>query len=264
MKTISIIGAGVMGSAITTALVKQKIFSPKNIIVVDLDSKKLARLKKLGVQTMKDTAMAAVSADYVLLAVKPQQVAAVCEDWETDEIIISILAGTKIEKLKKLTGSKKIVRIMPNTPSQIGAGMSGWIATKNIPATDKKLMKKIAASLGKEVELKNEKLIDSVTAVSGSGPAYFFAFVEALTEAAKKLGLGKNAELFASQTFFGAAKLAEDSKLDFKTLRENVTSKKGTTEAALNALKKGKLGKLVEQAAKAARQRSEELGKCTL
>ncbi len=247
-----------MGSAIVEAILRAKLFRASDITVADLSEQKLATLKrKLKVKTTTDNATAVLNADYILLAVKPQHVEFACSSWQTDQTVLSILAGTTIARLKKLTGSKKIIRAMPNTPAQIGAGISGWVATKAVK--NKTLVRKILSATGAEVELTNEKQIDAVTAISGSGPAYFFAFAEALTAAGTKLGLGKNAASFASQTFFGAAKLAEASGLDFQTLRGNVTSKGGTTAAALLEFKKQKLSKTVEKATKAAHRRSQEL-----
>lgn len=255
---LAILGAGNMGSAILTALLKNKVFKFSDVLVIDADKKKLAKWKNLKTST---NAADAANAKIILLAIKPQQAELACKGWKTSALIISILAGTKIMKLEKMTGSKKIIRVMPNTPAQIGAGISGWIATKAVSAAEKNLVKKILRSCGEEVELKQEKLLDAVTAISGSGPAYYFAFTEALIAAGKKIGLGKAAEKFAAQTFFGAAELAKKSKLDFKTLRENVTSKGGTTAAALTSFEKDKLKLTVEKAVRAAKKRSEELSK---
>ncbi len=261
MKNLAIIGGGVMGSAILESLLRKKIFAPSKITVIDLDGGKLARLKtKFGVQISKNAADAA-KADAVLLAVKPQSLAATCESWETKNLVISILAGTKISSLSKTTGSKKIARVMPNTPAQVGAGVSGWIASKSVTRSEKTQLKKILESFGTAIELRNEKMIDAVTAISGSGPAYFFAFAEALEAAAKEVGLGKNSRDFAAATFLGAALLADNSKESFSQLKKNVTSKGGTTAAALKVFEKEKLGKIVSKAAKAAKKRSEELGK---
>lgn len=257
---LAILGAGNMGSAILEAVLKNKVFKATDILLVDLDKKKLTKWNKKKVKTSTNPADVANS-KIILLATKPQHVESACADWKTSSVVVSILAGTKIDKLKKLTGSKKIIRVMPNTPAQIGAGISGWFATKTVSAAEKNLVKKILKSCGEEVELKQEKLIDAVTAISGSGPAYYFAFTEALADAGKKLGLGKDAEKFAAQTFIGAAKLAESSKKDLKTLRENVTSKGGTTEAALKVLKKIGLVVIVAKAAKEALRRGRELSK---
>ena len=260
MKKLAVIGTGVMGSAIIEALIREEVFSPGHIIGCDADGKKLGALRrKLGIQTEKSIHDATDSADLILLAVKPQSVKLVCHNWRGDKPIISILAGVPIDTIKKLTGSKKIIRVMPNTPAQVSAGVSGWKASAAVTAADKALVRRILGSFSEETEVKNEKLLDIITAVSGSGPAYFFAFAEALERAARKIGLGNLSPAFVGQTFFGAAKLADVTEVEFKKLRENVTSKGGTTEAALKALKKGKLNATVEEAVKAALKRSQEL-----
>lgn len=262
MTKIAIIGSGNMGSAIIASLIREEVFTPSKIIAVDVDGRKLGGLKrKYKVKTSKSIHDATQQADIILLAIKPQSLKIVCPAMRDDKPIISILAGTKISTLKKITGSKKIIRVMPNTPAQVGMGMSGWIASKAVTKSEKTLVRKILESFGEAAEVKNEKMLDIITAISGSGPAYFFAFAEALEEAAKEIGLGKLATPFVGGTFFGAAKLADVSEIPFSKLRENVTSKGGTTAAALDVFQKAKLNKIVEKAAKAALKRAEELGK---
>ncbi|MFH0833815.1 MAG: pyrroline-5-carboxylate reductase [Patescibacteria group bacterium] len=253
---IAVIGAGVMGSAIVESLVREKVFRPSEITAIDLAGHKLAGLKrKFGIKT----AAKIPEADIFLLAIKPQGIAALCENFKTDKLVISILAGTRVAKIKQLTSSAKIVRVMPNTPAQVGAGISGWHASSRVTRDEKILVRRILESFGEQAEFKNEKMLDTVTAISGSGPAYFFAFAEALELAAKKLGLGKNAAAFVGETFFGSAKLADCCEIPFAKLRENVTSKGGTTAAALTVFGQAGLNKIVEKAVKAAQKRAEEL-----
>jgi len=249
-----------MGSAILESLIREEIFTSSRITVVDLDGKKLGGLKrKFKVKTEKSVEIAVEKTDVILLATKPQAITQVCESWKTKKLVISILAGVRSARLKKLTGSLKIVRVMPNTPAQVGVGVSGWIASKAVTKSEKVLIRKILESFGEAAEVKNEKMLDVITAISGSGPAYFFAFAEALEEAAKKIGLGKLSAAFVGETFFGAARLADVSEISFAKLRENVTSKGGTTAAALEIFRKEKLGRTVEKAVKAALKRSQEL-----
>lgn len=247
-----------MGSAILEAVIAGGIFRASEILVIETDAARRAKFRKRGCTVSAEITDAANS-KIILLAIKPQSLTAACQNFQTKNLVISILAGTPIAKLKRLTGSQKIVRVMPNTPASIGAGVSGWMATRAVTTAEKKTVQHILASFGTEIELPREKLLDAVTAISGSGPAYFFAFAEALEIAARKLGLGKNAKQFVAQTFLGAAKLAVHFGTDFKKLRENVTSKGGTTAAALKVLRKEKLARVVERAVKAAEQRSEEL-----
>jgi pyrroline-5-carboxylate reductase len=258
--TITIIGTGTMGTAIIVSLIRAEIFTPSKIIAIDTDGKKLSRLRrKYKIKTSKNIIEAIEKSDMILLAVKPQMITQVCENWKTNKPIISILAGTRTATLKKLTGSKKIIRVMPNTPTQVGAGVSGWIASKNVTKAEKILVRKILESFGEQAEVKNEKMLNIITAISGSGPAYFFAFAEALENAAREIGLGKHAAAFVGETFFGSAKLADISEIPFNKLRENVTSKGGTTAAALTVFEKKNLNKIVETAVVAALKRAEEL-----
>lgn len=249
-----------MGSAIVESLIREKIFTPSEVIAVDVDCRKLGGLKrKFKIKTENSISDAATKVDLILLAVKPQSLEFLCENFSTDKLVISILAGTRVAKLKQLTGSGKIVRVMPNTPAAVGCGISGWHASTKVSKNEKILVRKILESFGEQAEFKNEKMLDTVTAISGSGPAYFFAFAEALENAARKMGLSKNAAAFVGETFFGAAKLADCSEIPFAKLRENVTSKGGTTAAALAVFKKAGLDKIVERAARAAKKRAEEL-----
>jgi len=260
MAKITIIGVGIMGSAIIESLVRTKIFKPSEILAVDLDQKKLERLKrKFKIQTGNSVIEVAKKVDLILLAIKPQNLEKVCQNLKTEKLVISILAGIRSTKLKKLTGSHKIVRVMPNTPAAIGCGISGWHASSKVSKNEKVLVRKILESFGKQIELKTEKILDAVTAISGSGPAYFFTFCEALESAARKIGLGKNSATFVRETFFGAAQLANISKISFSKLRENVTSKGGTTFAALQVFEKMKLKKIVKKATLAAKKRTEKL-----
>jgi pyrroline-5-carboxylate reductase len=257
---IAVVGAGVMGSAIIESLVREQVFSPGKIIAVDVDCRKLGGLKrKFKITTENSLADAAKKVDIILLAVKPQSLEFLCENFSTNKLVISILAGTRVAKLKKLTGSAKIVRVMPNTPAAVGCGISGWHASSKVTHDEKVLVRRILESFGEQAEFKNEKMLDAVTAISGSGPAYFFAFAEALENAAREMGLGKNAAAFVGETFFGAAKLADFSEIPFSKLRENVTSKGGTTAAALEIFAKAGLGKIVARAAFAAKKRAEEI-----
>lgn len=257
---IAIVGAGVMGSAIVESLVREKVFSSSEIVAVDIDRRKLGGLKrKFKIKTENSIVSATEKVDVILLAVKPQSVEFLCENLKTDKLVISILAGVRVARLKKLSGSPKIIRVMPNTPAAVGCGISGWHASARVSKNEKVLVRKILESFGEQSEFENEKMLDVVTAISGSGPAYFFAFAEALENVAIEMGLGKNAAAFVGQTFFGAAKLADFSEIPFAKLRENVTSKGGTTAAALKVFEKAGLGKIVKRAAFAAKKRAEKL-----
>jgi pyrroline-5-carboxylate reductase len=256
---LAILGTGVMGSAILQAVLKEKIFAPVEILTIDIDTQKLKKIQRQGVQistNLNDAAQAKI----LLLAIKPQQIETALQNFTTHNLVISILAGVKIARLKKLTGSQKIIRAMPNTPAKIQAGITGFFATKTISDLEKNQAKKVLSATGKIIEFKQEKLLNAVTAISGSGPAYFFAFAENLVNTAKKLGLSKSAATnLVRETFLGAAKLAENSDEDWKILRENVTSKGGATAAALAEFEKLGLTKIITQAIQAAKKRAENL-----
>ena len=211
--------------------------------------------------------------DTIFLAVKPQNLADALQPlqklnfWQT-ALIISIVAGMTTQKIQTFLNATnlKIVRVMPNTPALINQAMSGLFANANVDATNKNLAQNLLSSVGKILWLNDENQIDAITAISGSGPAYVFLFLEALQKAAQNMGFdNKQAELLALQTMLGAALLAKNNidsgKDNFAQLRQKVTSKGGTTAAALDVFFKNNFENLVEKACQAAQQRSVELGK---
>lgn len=212
--------------------------------------------------------------DIVFLAVKPQNLADALQPlnqqkfWQ-NALIISIVAGMPTQKIQHFLNDNsklKIVRVMPNTPALINQAMSGLFANENVDENNKQIAQNLLSSVGKILWLQNERQIDAITAISGSGPAYVFLFLEALQKAAQNLGFdNKQAELLALQTLLGAGLLAKNNidsgKDNFAQLREKVTSKGGTTAAALEVFFKNNFENLVENACKAAQQRSIELGK---
>jgi len=201
--------------------------------------------------------------DILIIAVKPQSAGELFQSIITnlsDKLIISIMAGVSVEKIVKLSGSKKIVRSMPNLGVQVGKGVVGWIATEEVGDKEKELVQKIFSSMGMEVELKDENKIDEITALSGSGPAYFFYLVELLAQKAIRFGFDKDiAEKIAVATLAGSADLLVGGEKSAKEWREAVTSKGGTTEAVLNYLKDNKFGEIFSSAIDEAKKRSEEL-----
>ncbi len=234
MKKIAIIGGGKMGTALAAKLKKE--FS---IQIVGRDSK------------MKPC-------DIVILAIKPQDFESLELNLQ-NELLISIMAGVNLKKLAEKTCAKKIVRSMPNLPLRVGAGFTGWIS-KNVK--EKKLVKDIFSMFGEEIELKNEDAINAITALSGSGPAYFFYLCELMTEQACHFGFSKkDAEKIASNTLLGAAELVRNKTESFADLRASVSSKKGTTEAALNYFIRSNFAKLFKDGINRAKARSEKLNK---
>ena len=255
----AIIGAGVMGEAMISALLRIG-FEPSAITIREKREERVRELTdKYGV-----TEGSITSADVLLLAIKPQDVAATLESMRGEmaegALLVSLLAGVKSAKIESLVDSSiRVIRVMPNTPLLISNGMSAIAPTARATEADISWVKKLLESSGKAIVV-GEDQMDAVTATSGSGPAYFFAFVEAMTKAAQRLGLNEaDAKVLVSQTFLGAAKMLDESGKDAATLRENVTSPKGTTAAALNEFERENLEELVYKAMQAARDRSIEL-----
>lgn len=252
----ALLGVGVMGSAILENILVQKIFAPQQILAIDLNLQRLKRFACQGVQVTPEL-KAAQASEILLIALKPQQLKVALQDFQTQALVLSIVAGVSIQELKKLTGATKIVRAMPNTPAQIGAGITGVYYPRNLTVKLKKCLAKILAGLGTTLRVLREKDLASITAISGSGPAYFFAFAEGLIQAGEQLGLTpQQATTLVRETFFGSAKLAANSELSFTNLRQNVTSKGGTTEAALKEFQKKHLEKIIAQATLAAFRRA--------
>ena len=200
----------------------------------------------------------------IIIAVKPQDVSVLSGSLKSlidpRKLLISIAAGISMKKLKTLLNHQKIVRVMPNTPALIKSGISGWIANKNVTDHEKKIVKKILSCLGKEIEFKKEDDINSVTALSGSGPAYFFYILESFIKISKDLGIKENiAKTLAIETMIGAAQLAKFSKDDLLTLRKNVTSKGGTTEKAIEVFEKKKMNKVFEEGIRKAYEKAKEI-----
>ncbi|MBI4281791.1 pyrroline-5-carboxylate reductase [Candidatus Uhrbacteria bacterium] len=251
IKKFVVIGYGVMGSAIVRRAIAARVLRPAQYTVVTPSMDPVAACKK---------------ADVVLLAVKPQDALPILQVLRgmlrPQTLVISIMAGVSLSTLQRGLGHARIIRAMPNTPAQIGEGMTAWVASVRTSAGDCAFAKKLFGALGKELHVKNEKYIDAATAVSGSGPAYVFAFVESLIIAAEQLGFTKKqATMLVYQTVRGSSALLEASADDSATLRERVTSKKGTTAAALAVLQKRGMTRILHDAVFAAHRRARELGK---
>jgi len=263
---IAFIGGGNMGTAILSALIDKGVAKPADITVSDKVEERLAYLEnKYGVSVTTDNTSAIDGKEVILLSVKPQTVPEIIPDLKgkvrKGQLIVSIMAGIKISTLRDGMGCEAVVRVMPNTPAQVFEGMSGWTATPEVSNEQKELARSILQAVGKEIYFDDEKYLDMVTAVSGSGPAYFFYFVEALTEAGMKTGFSHDvAYELVLQTLIGAGKLMRESGTDPAELRKMVTSKGGTTAAALDVLEQGKFKELVVKALMAAYNRSKELG----
>jgi pyrroline-5-carboxylate reductase len=261
---IGFIGGGNMARAIISGL-KKNYFSMSTITVMELDAEKRAQLTaKFNINTTDQQAGIA-PCDVIVLAVKPQQLKEVCSQLRSllsTQLIISIAAGVRSIDLARWLGNyPSIVRVMPNTPAQIQAGISALYATQNVTPSQREQATTILAAVGKTLWLDEEGKMDAVTAISGSGPAYVFFMIEALQEAGIELGLSADdARMLALETFAGASLLASQSADDVKTLRAQVTSKGGTTEQGIFALETGNIKSIIARAAKAAAEKSVLLG----
>jgi pyrroline-5-carboxylate reductase len=262
---ITFIGGGNMASAIIGGLL-QRHWNPQQLRVVEIAAAAREKLEHTyRVQTYAGVTAEALQADCVVLAIKPQQMreaAAQLAPLISHALVISIAAGIRGDDLSRWLGHhQRIVRVMPNTPALVLAGVSGLYAMPGVSADDRQRAADILGAVGETVWVAREEDIDSVTAVSGSGPAYVFYFIEALEQAACELGISADAaRQLAIGTFTGAAKLAAQSSDDIATLRARVTSKGGTTERALASMENDRIKAAIVRAVKAAAARSHELG----
>jgi pyrroline-5-carboxylate reductase len=262
---ICFIGGGNMASALIGGLLKNG-WRPHDIRVVEIDRGARERLARdFGVRTYADVAPAVSGVDSVVLAVKPhhvREVSAALAPVVSGALVISIAAGIRLTDLSRwLGGHERIVRAMPNTPALALAGMTGLYAPRNMAQDDRTRAEQILTTVGSTLWVDQEERIDAVTAVSGSGPAYVFYFMESLQRAALELGFDdEDARQLALETFKGAVKLAAGSPESAATLRARVTSKGGTTERALMELDRAGVAELIVRAVRAAAGRSRELG----
>jgi pyrroline-5-carboxylate reductase len=263
---IAMIGAGNMGSSLILGLINSGHSSDK-IWASDTDEKKLADLsKRFNIHTTTDNIKAVESSDIVIFAVKPQIFSSAAKSLMTTirgrrPLIISIAAGIRVANIEKwLGGQAAIVRAMPNMPALIGCGATGLYANREVSDTQRNQAESILRAVGVIVWLSKEELLDTVTTLSGNGPAYFFLVMEILQQAAEQLGLEKEtARLLTLQTALGAARLAIESGKPLEELRRNVTSPGGTTEKALSVLQDNNIKEVFKQALEAGKIRSEEL-----
>jgi pyrroline-5-carboxylate reductase len=261
---ITFIGGGNMARAIIGGL-KQNDFNTALITVLELDAHKRSELADQYQVAVTDQYSAFNEANVIVLAVKPQQLKQVCSNLLphlSTQLVVSIAAGVRSKDIARwLNGYDAIVRVMPNTPAQISAGISALYAKPQVSTTQREQANTILAAVGKTIWLDDEGKMDAVTAISGSGPAYVFYFIEALQEAGVALGLdAQAAKLLALETFAGASLLATQSNEDIQTLRTQVTSKGGTTEQGILALETGNIKDIVRSAAQAAADKSKLLG----
>ena len=263
---LTFIGGGNMGEAMLAATLNRVVARAKDIIVVDISEARRRHLReKYAVNVCTEISGAVARSDIVVLAVKPQQLShtmkALAGTLKPSQLLLSVIAGATIKTLVGGLGHSRIVRVMPNTPAQVGEGVSVWTATPEVSNTQRELAATILGAMGKQFCFEEECYLDMATAVSGSGPAYVFFFTEALIGAARELGFSEEmARELAIRTVAGSARFMELSGSMPAELRRKVTSPGGTTAAALSSLEEGDFAGLVVKAVSTAYQRARELG----
>ncbi len=259
---ICFIGGGNMAQALIGGLISRGL-PPTRITVSDPVEQIRQLLQEKEVHVTQDNVAAIKNADVVVLAVKPQVLATVLRPLKgllSDKLVISIIAGAEIQTISNLINSNRIVRVMPNTPALVQTGAHGIYANDVVGTSDRELTSQILAATGLTIWVNSEAQIDAVTAVSGSGPAYFFYLMESMIRAGKNLGLDeKVATALTLQTALGAAQMAITSSNTPSELRKNVTSPNGTTQAALEVFDRAQISQNIQSALAAAQKRSQEL-----
>lgn len=269
---VCFLGGGNMASAMISGLIQQG-FNSQNLLAIDpLPSARNPLVEKFNIRTAADLSQCKnfiAVAQLLVLCVKPQQLLEATSQLQANNLllqnpqllILSIVAGVRIADITKKLGHTRIVRAMPNTPALIQQGITGLYAGPHVNQTDTQLIDTVCQSIGASTWVDKESLLDVVTAISGSGPAYVFSLIEHLTQAGQDLGLSSaQAKLLATQTVIGAGQLALSSPDSAGQLREKVSSKGGTTVAALDVLRQRLWGEALEAAVQAAHQRAQEMG----
>ena len=263
---IAVLGAGNMGLSFSKSFLKYELIKPENLHLITRKKEKLAKISKQfpGSKVSVFEEVKIIDADLVIIAVKPQDFQFVAENisfqFIENQMLLSIMAGIKIEKIQHLLNHKKVVRAMPNSPTLLGMGITGYTAAEGISFPDLMQIERFLNSTGRSVYLEDENLLDGVTALSGSGPAYFYFIVDAMIKAGTEMGIEENlSKLFVKQTMLGAYHLINNSEKNLGDLIQDVASKGGTTEAALKVFEEDHLKETIRNGILAAENRSKEL-----
>ena len=254
-----------MCEAIVTGIVSSSLAAPSDISVGEpVEARRRALSHRHGVSVHADNAAAVVGAELVVLSVKPQSLGSVLPSLgralSSGQALASIVAGARMRSITDETGHQAVIRVMPNTPAQIGAGVSVWTTAPDVTDAQREAARSVVATLGEEVYVESEDLIDMATALSASGPAYVFTFIEALIDAGVSIGMSRDlAGQLAIETVLGSARMAKETGTHPAELRNMVTSPGGTTAAALMELEKGRLRHTVMEAVTKAYRRSKKL-----
>jgi pyrroline-5-carboxylate reductase len=265
-KELTIIGAGNMGQAVARGLIEQKVIHSSNLTLANPRLTKLSEFRNLGVNLESDNSIAVKDTETLILAIKPQIMTDVLSQIRNavteDQLVISLAAGISLNTVRReLFDQQAVVRVMPNLGAQIGQSMSVWVKNEFVSTNNIQKVKNILSAIGKEVEVDTEDEIDKATAISGSGPAYVFYLLETLEDSARKLGFSDEvAKTLARQTLLGSTEVIARSDKSAKELREHVTSKGGTTEAAFKEFKRRGFRAIFMRGLNAAYERALELG----
>lgn len=264
--TVAFIGSGAMGEAMMKGMLNKKLVSPEQIIASDVHDERVQQLaQKYGIRPTTNNVEAAQQADILVLSIKPQVLSHVMPEMRrathTVKLILSIIAGQTIRTIVDGFANPSVVRSMPNTPAQIGQGITVWTATPEVPAEQRQQAESLLGALGEQLYVDDERYLDMATALSGTGPAYIFMFMEALIDAGVHMGFSRrDAERLVLQTMRGSVEYAEASGLHPAQLRNQVTSPGGTSAEAIYYMEKGGLRTVISRAVWAAYQRSVSLG----
>ncbi|WP_310627365.1 pyrroline-5-carboxylate reductase [Limnohabitans sp.] len=263
-QTLAFIGGGNMASAMIGGLIQQGTPATHILVVEPFEEARQRLQTQFGVRVLATADANLSAAGLVIWAVKPQtfkEAAQQTGDFCANALHLSVAAGIRSDSIAHWLGTERVVRAMPNTPALVGLGQTGLFARAAVTPADKVWIEQVVATTGALLWVKDEPLLDAVTAISGSGPAYVFFFIEAMVEAGVKMGLtAEQATQLAIGTFEGASQLAKTASEPPSVLRERVTSKGGTTYAALTSMQNAHMGELFETALKAAQKRAHELG----
>lgn len=262
---LGFVGAGNMAEAIARGAIEKGVLEAGAMVASDPSPPRKQVFESLGIKVVDTNAEVIAQSGQVMLAIKPQVLPGLAEELAAhggdEQILISIMAGIGTAKICETIGKPaRAIRVMPNTPMMVGLGMAGLALGDHAQAGDEELAMKLFGAAGEVVRV-DEKLMDAITAVSGSGPAYVYYLAEAMEKAASDLGLGEQGRLLVSQTILGAARMLADSPDTAAELRRKVTSPGGTTAAALGHMDDHKLVDVIADAVKAAAARGRELGK---
>lgn len=264
---ILILGAGNMGMTYAQCLLRSRIVTTENLMVLCRSYEKANQLSQVHEgRFFSNPELCIPEADLIILAVKPQDSPRLFEQMQglttPGQVFISIMAGVRMEAIAKALGSEKVIRAMPNLPAQIGAGVTAFTSTEAVTRIELVMVQNLLSTTGKTIYVEQEDMLDAATAISGSGPAYVYYFMNAMIEAAVKMGFSAaEAELLVSQTFTGAVDLYNKTDLSCENWIKKVASKGGTTEAALRVFRETALHEDIIAGTNAALLRARELGK---